>query len=376
MIVGVNATALTSGGAFTILKQFLEVCKDKKNCTFHIFVDVSVIIPTYENVIIHRVKYKSWIRRIYWDWHGFNNYISDNNLFFNKVMSLQNTTINIDSPQLVYLHQPLPFSDKKWNLWNKDEFVFYLYKKFYTFFIFKFMKDDTVFFVQTEWIKNKLLELKPELKNRVVISKPEIYLPSLDLSNDSDLISSNNNEISFFYPSSSVIYKNHMVLAKALVYLKNTINYDLSKIKVYLTINKGDIPKLDSYILGESIESCFIYLGQIPYEEVIKCYKKTSALVFPSYIETFGLPLLEAAFFGKKIIASDVSYSREVLLGYDNVDYCTYNDPAQWAIAIQNAVHSKCDVFELKINNFSEATGHSASDGWVNVFKFFEVDNV
>jgi len=46
-----------------------------------------------------------------------------------------------------------------------------------------------------------------------------------------------------------------------------------------------------------------------------------SILVFPSYVESFGLPLLEAKLTGTYIIASDTPFCREILNGYDNVEF-------------------------------------------------------
>lgn len=47
-------------------------------------------------------------------------------------------------------------------------------------------------------------------------------------------------------------------------------------------------------------------------DEVFTFYKKSKCLIFPSYLESFGLPLLEAKKFGLKIFASDLPYAREI----------------------------------------------------------------
>ena len=63
-------------------------------------------------------------------------------------------------------------------------------------------------------------------------------------------------------------------------------------------------------------------------------YKSCDALVFPSYIETYGLPLIEAASLGVPIIAADLPYAREVLEGYDGVTFVSHDDVSGWAEAI------------------------------------------
>jgi glycosyltransferase involved in cell wall biosynthesis len=52
-------------------------------------------------------------------------------------------------------------------------------------------------------------------------------------------------------------------------------------------------------------------------------YERTRALVFPSIAEGFGLPLVEAAHFGARAIASDIRVFREV-----GGDWVSYFDPA------------------------------------------------
>ena len=60
-------------------------------------------------------------------------------------------------------------------------------------------------------------------------------------------------------------------------------------------------------------------------EEVFERYTN-SILIFPSYVESFGLPLLEARLSGTYILASDRSFSREILEGYDKASFFEADD--------------------------------------------------
>ncbi len=53
--------------------------------------------------------------------------------------------------------------------------------------------------------------------------------------------------------------------------------------------------------------------------ELVYCYKHSKALVFPSIVEGFGLPIIEAQHFGLPVLASDTPIHREV--GGDSVLY-------------------------------------------------------
>jgi glycosyltransferase involved in cell wall biosynthesis len=54
------------------------------------------------------------------------------------------------------------------------------------------------------------------------------------------------------------------------------------------------------------------FLGPIPYAALLAYYRGAAAFVFPSHIETFGHPLLEAMVAGAPVIASDIPTFREI----------------------------------------------------------------
>ena len=60
--------------------------------------------------------------------------------------------------------------------------------------------------------------------------------------------------------------------------------------------------------------------GPIPREKVFEMYAR-SILFFPSYVESFGLPLLEAKLSGTYIMASDTPFCHEILDGYDKAEF-------------------------------------------------------
>ena len=79
-------------------------------------------------------------------------------------------------------------------------------------------------------------------------------------------------------------------------------------------------------------------------------YKNADALLFPSYIETLGLPLLEAAAFGLPVLAADVDYAHEVLKDYEGVRYIDVFDYEGWARKIKNDI-DLCHKIEKAIGD-------------------------
>ena len=79
-------------------------------------------------------------------------------------------------------------------------------------------------------------------------------------------------------------------------------------------------------------------IGKISYEKVLEYYKSSDLLVFPSYLETLGLPLLEAQQFNLKILAVNLPYSKEVLENYENVDFLDQKNILEWEKKIKSNI--------------------------------------
>jgi glycosyltransferase involved in cell wall biosynthesis len=60
--------------------------------------------------------------------------------------------------------------------------------------------------------------------------------------------------------------------------------------------------------LGERVR----FLGPVPYSALLAYYRGAAAFVFPSILETFGHPLLEAMLAGAPVVASDIPAFREI----------------------------------------------------------------
>src|SRR5690554_4898763 len=127
-----------SGGALTILNQYYKkAVKDSEN--EWIFVISTPHLKEHKNVKILKFPWikKSWFHRLYFD-----KMIAKRLVDYHKpdeVLSLQNVIIkNIKVKQTLYLHQALPFSEKKFGTF--ENFKFWLYQNIISKLIYKSIK--------------------------------------------------------------------------------------------------------------------------------------------------------------------------------------------------------------------------------------------
>lgn len=149
----------------------------------------------------------------------------------------------------------------------------------------------------------------------------------------------------FFYPANGSSYKNHDIIIKACMKLekRKVKNYE-----VILTLNGNEnesIKKIRSNAKKQNINITFT--GVIPREEVFSLYSN-SILLFPSYLETFGLPLLEKRLIGGLILAVDCLYAREVLEGYNNVAFFEWDDSIELADKMEELIRKEFNIREVE----------------------------
>jgi len=163
-------------------------------------------------------------------------------------------------------------------------------------------------------------------------NKPDINRISIE-----EVISLNFKDSMFhmFYPANSAVYKNHELIINALKYIKDSKPEIYNNLIIHFTFDRNLSNNRNAELIGLAEKLQVIehirFEGKISYERVLSFYKSCDLLVFPSYIETFGLPLIEAASFGMPILAVDMNYAREVIGDYEGVKFLNYKDSKLWA---------------------------------------------
>ncbi len=310
MRIVVNDIAASCGGAMTILRDFYTAVCDTDKENEWIFLLNDRYFDETDNVKIltlPQVK-KSKLKKLIFDFISGRHYIKK--LKPDVVFSLQNIiTFGLKAPQVVYIHQSIPFqSTKRFSFIKKQERKLAVIQYLIGGIIKLSAKKSDCIIVQTQWMKEAVCRICRQPETKVLVSLPKVmFTPS-----NSDHLRFDNT--SFFYPTADAIYKNNDCIRTA------STELDRKGIRHHITMT----------LPPETINSSITYTGRLPYDDVMKHYQR-STLVFPSYIETFGYPLAEARQMGTVVLASDTDFSREVLHGYENAYFFDPFQPEQLA---------------------------------------------
>lgn len=113
----------------------------------------------------------------------------------------------------------------------------------------------------------------------------------------------------FFYPADTVGHKNHVNLLRAWALLHD----DGHDAQLWLTLDSGELDAMlaQAGLARERVGSVRA-LGRLSRDDVLARMSASSALIFPSIAETFGLPMLEATALHKPVLASERDFVRDV----------------------------------------------------------------
>lgn len=330
MRIAVIYFATERGGGLSILNDFYEYIKARDKENEWIFLLNDKYIEETERIKIKLVqKYKkSWFKRLKFDYIDGKKIIKDLNIDY--ILNFQNTMIRgVKKKQALYIHQSLPFQNiKKFSFLKKEERKLAIYQNLIGYLIKNSIKKCDNIIVQTNWMKKSILS-----KNLCKEKNIKVLSPKINIEVDNSIYEYKNN--SFFYPAGDDIYKNHRIIDKAIKMLDKNLEFEVA----------FTLEEKKEY--SEKIK----WLGNIQRKEVYKRFK-SEVLIFPSYIETYGLPLAECRVSGGIILAADTEFSREILDGYENAYFFKYNNPKELSKLMEQVIEEKIIKKEVVgINN-------------------------
>ena len=354
VISGIN---MKEGGLFTILDNCLhkisQYAKDKDLKVIALVCDEKLFdYPNIEYLAFPKAK-NSWVLRLYYEYFYFNKL--SKTIQPDIWLSLHDVTPNVKAKKrYVYFHHPTLFYKSSYKDWKFDYKigVFSILYKYLTGFYIK--KNDAVL-VQQNWIKNEFEKLY-RIQN-IKVCYPEFVTNTSKEPNPIE-----NTKIQFFYPLVARSFKNVEIIAEAIQLLPDSIK---NKIQVSLTFAKGD-SKYGDYIIEKYTSTPFQFLGKLSREEVFRNYQSMDCLLFPSKLETWGLPLSEAKAFDKPILAANLPYAKESIGDYEKVSFFDTENPKELADHISQFV-SNTIQFQGNKNTFENS---NQLNDWNSIFEY------
>ena len=172
-------------------------------------------------------------------------------------------------------------------------------------FLYFLNKNNTDFIVVQSETMSSVLKKKGIDKNKILIIPYKKTDEDVNIKN----LNFQRQKNTFLYVSSDDPHKNHKKLIEAWCLLSEEKIFP----KLILTIDKNT--SLYSSIKAK-VEKFGLNIDIIPNLErkkILNLYKQSTALIFPSFFESYGLPLVEANFYELPVIASELDFVRDLL---------------------------------------------------------------
>lgn len=318
----VSAVNFNEGGPLTALRDCLDSA-------------VHTLVPEWEIIaLVHDrrlfttedVRYiefpdakRSWLRRMYHEFWKFNTLSLQ--LRPDVWLSLHDISPRITVPrQVVYCHNPSPFYRPRLRelLWEPK---FLLFTLFYRYLYRINIHANDMVVVQQDWIRKAFQRMYGV--RRVVVAHPVTDR----ILEQGDRDSSEQPGV-FLYPALPRVFKNFEVLCEAAHLLQQQVG---ATFELRLTLT-GDESRYAAYLKRRFADTPVIrFIGRQNKEQMMQQYKDASAVVFPSRLETWGLPISEAKSWGKPLLVADLPYAHETVGAYDQVSFFDPLDPNQLA---------------------------------------------
>lgn len=362
MKVFINAVSAKMGGFKTIIEYLYENLPDDDN-EYHILI--------YKNIIKDQNKKNiKLINSDVGDWNYIKRYIWYNtkyNFFLKKYkydicLNLTNYgPLKCFIPQVLFIQNAKHVSKeilKEYNLKNK-------FKSKVENFILKLSLNgaDRVI-VQTDFMKDGIVK-KYGYNNKINVIHNSINKKNIKIDNKLEkkiLMYKEEKKMLLSCITLYAPYKNLYLLIDAI----KELEIEGKNIGLILTISYSEgieATRFLEYIKKKNFENSILNIGNIPNDYLGTLLNHSDIFVYPSYMESFGVPFVEAMSYELPIIASDLGFAHDVCkdaaeyFKYDNINQLKntilkfYNNPNLIKYLSEN---SKKRYEEIKKENFVE----------------------
>lgn len=330
VVSGVN---LRKGGTLTILRQCLEYLSSLAEQKEYRIVALVHKKELCEYPHIEYIEYpesaSSWFRRLkceYWDMKKVSKQLAPVYLW----LSLHDTTPNVVAErQAVYCHNSFPFFSWKFHqiFLNVKVVLFALFSKY----IYKKnIHRNRFLIVQQNWLREEFTKLFGVPASKIIVALPSISPEPIAPQKQND------GKYHFMFASFGDIHKNFEVLCEATKLLEQELGKDSFDVSLTIARDANPYTKWLDKKWGQ-VES-LKFVGFLSRDELYQLYQTSDCLVFPSLVETWGLPITEFSVTKKLMILADKPYAHETSAGSEKTVYFNPENPVELKNLMKQAV--------------------------------------
>jgi len=349
-VIMISAINLFQGGTLSIISDCLSFVNNsnypnKYNIIALVHKKELFDQETYSNIeFIEFPKSRtSYFYRLYYEYFYFNKLAKKINIKF--WLSLHDMTPSLQNiQQAVYCHNPSPF--RKVILKDfLDQPQLFFFTLFYRYLYKINIKKNDFVIVQQQWIKKEFINMFNLHQDKIIVAPPKIeehkeHLEQEKIKN----IEFSNNKV-FFYPTLSRPFKNIEVICEA---AKLLITKEINDFEIIITIDGKENNYAKRIVATYKDIKQIKFIGRISREKVYEYYNIAHCLLFPSILETWGLPITEFKQFKKPIFIADLPYAKETIDGYNMVNYFNPTSSEQLCDLMENLIKNN-NVFSNSI---------------------------
>ncbi|MCJ8166400.1 glycosyltransferase [Pontibacter sp. E15-1] len=342
VVSGIN---MVEGGILSILSDCLAYLDTYLHQDYNIVALVhkkSFFQTKHVTYIEYEDAKSSWFRRIWYEYFYFKKLSRELSPLL--WLSLHDMSPNIDAKiKAVYCHNSTPFYSTTLET-LKMEPKLVAFSAFYKYLYRINIKKNDYIIVQQKWLREEFKKLFNV--DNIIVSHPTVNVQpgSAILNHSKKLLAQNGlkQNFIFFYPSFPRVFKNFEVAFEASKLLQQR-GYHNFKLIVTLAGNENKYAA-HLYRLYKN-DPLIEWKGLLPRNEVFDIYAEADCLLFPSKLETWGLPITEFREYNKPMLLANLPYAKETAEGYSKAKFVEPDNPPKLADAMEAALNN-CLVFD------------------------------
>lgn len=336
----VSAVNLVEAGTLAILRDCLQYLSSlAENNHYRIIAIVyDKNLAYYPNIEYIETQWpkKRWVNRLWYEYVSLkkiSKQLSPVYLWF----SLHDTSPSVVAERrAVYCHNSYSFYN-----WKLHDLIFapkIALFSIFTKYIYKTnIQHNTYLVVQQGWFREAMSNMFSFNKSNIIVAKP---------SKSEKVVLSSNNQFelySFIFAGSPNSHKNFEVICRAAEILEKG---GIHNFNVFLTL-RGEENKYANWLIKnwghlKSIK----FIGFQSKRDLTDYYERSHCLIYPSKVESWGLPISEYALYNKPMLLADLPYAHETAAGTELVTYFNPDSANELANNMQKLIQG--DISMLK----------------------------